>query len=47
MEIREFSSSIVYHLPGTVQFDKKSSQLGKEFFASSLEKGRKMQMNMV
>ena len=47
MEIRKFWSRIGYHLPGTVQFDKKMSELGLEFFASSLKQSRKMQLNMV
>ena len=48
MEIREFWPRIEYHLPRTVQFDKKkTSELGLEFFASSLEQGCKMQLNMV
>ena len=45
MEIKEFWSRIGYHLPGTVQFDKKNPpELEFEFFASSLEQG---QLNMV
>ena len=31
MEIREFWSRIGYYLPETVQFDKKTSELGQEF----------------